>query len=154
MITHIICVHCYTVLSLWFSECQNYFILFCSHEMCRMDAWMSLFIKGSTKCINIMSMFYWSSLSFIITVSGAEGSDSCSLGSSAYSSFRSSEADGRSIVGSSQSRDSSLISRFKPGVLKIFNSMELIPPLSECLLFYLFGIFHKCSTFWCHVNFF
>ncbi|XP_052400542.1 uncharacterized protein LOC127947454 isoform X7 [Carassius gibelio] len=61
--------------------------------------------------------------------SGAEGSDSCSLASSAYGSFRSSEADISSIYGSSQSMDTSLISRFKSGVRKTFNSMELTPPL-------------------------
>ncbi|KAK2866949.1 hypothetical protein Q8A67_025066 [Cirrhinus molitorella] len=61
------------------------------------------------------------------TISGAEGSDSCSLASSGYGS--SSEADIWSITGSSHSKDSSLINRFKSGFLKILNSMELTPPL-------------------------
>ncbi|XP_059391917.1 GTPase IMAP family member 8-like [Carassius carassius] len=55
-----------------------------------------------------------------------EGSDSCSLASSGYGS---SEADVGSISGSSHSKDASLISRFKSGVLKIFNSKEFTPPL-------------------------
>ncbi|ROL45394.1 GTPase IMAP family member 8, partial [Anabarilius grahami] len=61
-------------------------------------------------------------------ISGAEGSDSSSMGSSAYGSFRPSEADSRSIFGSSHSGGSSLVSRLKSGVLKQFNSIEFIPP--------------------------
>ncbi|KAK2866950.1 hypothetical protein Q8A67_025067 [Cirrhinus molitorella] len=65
------------------------------------------------------------------TISGAEGSDSWSLASSAYGSFRSSEADVRSISGSSHSRESSLKSILKSGVRKMFNSMELTPPMMD-----------------------
>ncbi|XP_042608525.1 GTPase IMAP family member 8-like isoform X1 [Cyprinus carpio] len=59
-------------------------------------------------------------------ISGAERSDSCSLASSGYGL---SEADVNSISGSSHSKDTSLISRFKSEVLKIFNSMECKPLL-------------------------
>ncbi|KAF4094888.1 hypothetical protein G5714_023966 [Onychostoma macrolepis] len=59
-------------------------------------------------------------------ISGAEVSDSCSLASSGYGS---SEIDIRPIFGSSHSKDESLTSRFKSGVLKILNSMEFTPPL-------------------------
>ncbi|XP_042608530.1 GTPase IMAP family member 8-like [Cyprinus carpio] len=61
-----------------------------------------------------------------LTMSGDDGSDSCSLGSSAYGSFRSrSGAD--SILGSSRSRDSSHTS-YVSGAIKRHNSMDLIPP--------------------------
>ncbi|XP_048013793.1 GTPase IMAP family member 8-like [Megalobrama amblycephala] len=63
------------------------------------------------------------------TISAAEGSDSSSMGSSAYGSFRPSEADSRSIFGSSHSGGSSLVSRLKSGLLKLFNSIEFIPPM-------------------------
>lgn len=86
------------------------------------------------KCNVSVLLMICSLLSCIITVSGAEVSDSCSLASSGYGS---SEADIGSIFGSSHSKDASLISRFKSGVLKILNNVEFTPPLNECLLFYL-----------------
>ncbi|KAL1277328.1 hypothetical protein QQF64_024001 [Cirrhinus molitorella] len=59
-------------------------------------------------------------------MSGDDGSDSWSLGSSAYGSFRSrSGAD--SIFGSSHYRDSSHTS-YGSGVIKRHNSFELLPP--------------------------
>ncbi|XP_073688194.1 GTPase IMAP family member 8-like [Garra rufa] len=59
------------------------------------------------------------------TMSGDDGSDSCSLGSSAYGSFRSRSGD--SIFGSSRSRDSSHTS-YGSGAIKRYNSMEIPPP--------------------------
>ncbi|XDV28316.1 hypothetical protein PO909_031657 [Leuciscus waleckii] len=60
------------------------------------------------------------------TMSGDDGSDSCSVGSSAYGPFRSrSGAD--PIFGSSHSRDSSHTS-YESGAIKQYNSMELEPP--------------------------
>ncbi|XP_073687996.1 uncharacterized protein [Garra rufa] len=60
------------------------------------------------------------------TMSGDDGSDSCSLGSSAYGSFRSrSGAD--SIFGSSRSRDS-LHTSYGSGGMKRHDSIGLLPP--------------------------
>ncbi|XP_073687369.1 GTPase IMAP family member 8-like [Garra rufa] len=60
------------------------------------------------------------------TMSGDDGSDSCSLGSSAYGSFRSrSGAD--SIFGSSRSRDS-LHTSYGSGGIRRHNSIGLLPP--------------------------
>uniref|UniRef100_A0A8C1ZJI4 AIG1-type G domain-containing protein n=1 Tax=Cyprinus carpio TaxID=7962 RepID=A0A8C1ZJI4_CYPCA len=61
-----------------------------------------------------------------LTMSGDDGSDSCSLGSSAYGSFRS-RSGSDSIFGSSRSRDSSHTS-YVSGAIKKHNSMDLIPP--------------------------
>ncbi|KAL1247229.1 hypothetical protein QQF64_022605 [Cirrhinus molitorella] len=84
-------------------------------------------IKGTDKMKTEERMQPWIDDVRSQTISGAEGSDSCSLASSGYGS--SSEADIWSITGSSHSKDSSLINRFKSGFLKILNSMELTPPL-------------------------
>uniref|UniRef100_A0A8C2I088 AIG1-type G domain-containing protein n=1 Tax=Cyprinus carpio TaxID=7962 RepID=A0A8C2I088_CYPCA len=60
------------------------------------------------------------------TMSGDDGSDSWSLGSSAYGSFRSrSGAD--TVFGSSRSRDSSHTS-YESGAIKRYNSIDLPPP--------------------------
>ncbi|XP_073688424.1 GTPase IMAP family member 8-like [Garra rufa] len=60
------------------------------------------------------------------TMSGDDGSDSCSLGSSAYGSFRSrSGAD--SIFGSSRSRDS-LHTSYGSGGIRRHDSFDLLPP--------------------------
>ncbi|KAL1247225.1 hypothetical protein QQF64_022601 [Cirrhinus molitorella] len=60
-------------------------------------------------------------------MSGDDGSDSCSLGSSAYGSFRSRSGD--SMFGSSRSRDSYHTS-YGPGALRRHDSMNLPPKLS------------------------
>ncbi|XDV53291.1 hypothetical protein PO909_021840 [Leuciscus waleckii] len=61
------------------------------------------------------------------TVSGAEGSDSRSVGSSGYSSFRS-RSGAEPVFSSSRSRDSSHTS-YESGAIKRHNSMELPPPI-------------------------
>jgi len=83
------------------------------------------------KCSDLLS-------AFIITVSaGDDGSDSWSVGSSAYGSFRSrSGAD--PIFVSSHFRDSSHRS-YESGAIKRYNSYEVLPPTSECLV--CFGTF-------------
>ncbi|XP_016116910.1 GTPase IMAP family member 8-like [Sinocyclocheilus grahami] len=60
------------------------------------------------------------------TMSGDDGSDSLSMGSSAYGSFRS-QSGAYSIFGSSQSRDSSHAS-YGSGAIKKHNSMDRLSP--------------------------
>ncbi|KAG1928958.1 GTPase IMAP family member 8-like [Pimephales promelas] len=62
------------------------------------------------------------------TMSGAEGSDSWSLGSSAYSSFKS-RSGVDPVFSSSRSRDSSHTS-YEPGAIKKYSSMEFPPNMS------------------------
>ncbi|XP_051740396.1 uncharacterized protein LOC127507381 isoform X2 [Ctenopharyngodon idella] len=59
-------------------------------------------------------------------MSGDDGSDSCSLGSSAYGSFRS-RSGTETVFSSSRSRDSSH-TRYESGDIKLYNSMEWLPP--------------------------
>ncbi|XP_056095265.1 LOW QUALITY PROTEIN: GTPase IMAP family member 8 [Rhinichthys klamathensis goyatoka] len=62
------------------------------------------------------------------TMSGAEGSDSWSLGSSGYSSFRS-RSGAEPVFSSSRSRDSSHTT-YEPGAIKRYRSMEWTPNMS------------------------
>jgi len=99
-----------------------------------------LWIKVSVKCIHVDLLS-----AFIITVSGDDGSDSWSVGSSAYGSSRSrSGAD--PIFVSSHFRYSSHTS-YESGAIKRYNSMEFPPPNSECFVLALSVYFGLPVTF-------